>query len=144
MANYKKQTGIWLDYKEAYIITLDGEKGGAPETKHLLSEIEGGVAKGGVRSKTPWAPQGGIDERGFQDRRRKEEKMYFDKIVKEIDPATDELIIFGPAEAKHGLRLVIEGIKHYHPQLRGVFAADSMTPNQIVAKVKDYFAEKAI
>ncbi len=142
MTNYKKKIGIWLDYKEAYLVKLDEEKGGNPEVKQVLSNIEWGVPKGGARSKTPWGPQGGISESAFQARRKKEEKAYFDAILHEIDPDTDELMLFGPAEAKLGLQRTIEDIKHYRPQLTAVLSADSMTQNQLIALVKDFFAEK--
>ena len=142
MMNYKKQLGIWLDYTEAFFVSINAEKGGAPEIKRILSNIDMGVAKGGSRSKTPWGPQGGMDERKVQDRRHREEKDYFEAIIRQIDPELDELMIFGPAEAKHGLQNSIESIKHFHPQLKGVFTSGPLTQNQLVAYVRQYFAEK--
>lgn len=144
MTNYKKQTGIWLDFKEAYLVVLDEEKGGEPEVKHVLSNIEWGVPKGGSRSKTPWGPQGGVSESAFLARRKQEEKDYFEAILAAIDPQTDALMIFGPAEAKIGLQNVIAGIKHFRPQVKAVLSADAMTQNQMVAQVKDFFAEKVV
>lgn len=142
MKNYKKQTGIWLDYKEAFLVIINEEKAGDPELKHLRSHIEWGVPKGGSRSKTPYGPQGGVNERAFTDRRHHAEKAYFDAVIREIDPLTDEIVIFGPAEAKYGLQNVIEGIKHFHPKVVGVFAADAMSENQFSAKVRDFFTPK--
>ena len=137
----KKQVGIWLDYREAYVIELPSSRGDAPTIKHLRSDIVPGVPKGGSRSKTPWGPQAGPSENGFEDRRHREEKAYFEKVIHEVAPDTNELVIFGPAEAKFGLQNAIEAIKHYHPRLLGVFPADSMTENQIVAGIKEYFGE---
>lgn len=142
MKNYKKQIGIWLDYKEAWLVAMDQEKGGAPEVQHIESEIEWGVAKGGARSKTPWGPQGGISESAHEARRKQEEKRYFESIIKAIDPTTDEIAIFGPAEAKQGLKHAMEAIKNYRPQIVAVESADSMTQNQMLAKIRDFFAEK--
>ncbi|MBK6930178.1 MAG: hypothetical protein IPH12_04680 [Saprospirales bacterium] len=142
MTNYKKQIGIWLDYKEAFLVIIDEEKGGAPEVRHILSNIEWGVAKGGSHGKSPWAPQGGINEQAFMARRQKEEKIYFESILREIDPDTCELLIFGPAEAKLGLQRMIGGIKHYRPEVKAVITAGAMTRNQIVAQVRVFFAEK--
>lgn len=141
MKNDKKQTGIWLDFREAFLVILDEGKKGELEFKHLRSHIEGGIPKGGSRSKTPYGPQGGIDERGFTDRRHHAEKVYYDAIIREINPATDELVIFGPAEAKYGLQNAIEEIKHFHPKVVGVYAAEPMSQNQFMAKVKTFFAE---
>jgi hypothetical protein len=142
MKNYKKQIGIWLDYKEAWLVRIDEEKGGAPEMKHVESEIEWGVAKGGSRSKTPWGPQGGISESAHEARRKQEEKNYFEAVIREIQPDTDEIMIFGPAEAKLGLKHTIDAIKNFRPEIVAVQSADSMTQNQLVARVRDFFAEK--
>lgn len=142
MKNYKKKVGIWLDHKEAWLVAMDEEKGGAPEVKHLESEIEWGVAKGGARSNTPWGPQGGISESSHEARRKQEEKRYFESLIREIDPATDEIFIFGPAEAKLGLKHAMESLKNFHPEIVAIQSADSMTQNQIVARVRDFFSEK--
>lgn len=142
MKNYKKQTGIWLDFREAFLVAFDERNMGEPEFKRLKSHIEWGVAKGGVRSKTPYGPQGGINERSFTDRRHHAEKVYFESIIREINPNTDELVIFGPAEAKYGLQNAIETIKHYHPKIVGVFAAEPMSQNQFMAKVRAFFANE--
>lgn len=142
MKNYKKQTGIWLDYKEAFLVIMDEEKGGDPVLKHLRSHIEGGVPKGGSRSKTPYGPQGGINERSFTDRRHHAEKAYFEAVIREIDPQTDEIVVFGPAEAKYGLQNLVEGIKHYHPKILGIFPAEPMSENQLLAKVREFFASQ--
>lgn len=145
MTNYKKQTGIWLDYKEAYLISFDPDKGSdEPVIRHLRSRIEWGVPKGGSRSKTPWGPQGGINERSFMERRQQEEKAYFERIIEAIDPETDELFIFGPAEAKQGLRHAILSIKHFRTAIAGFETADSMTLNQMVARVRDFFTAKPV
>ncbi len=144
MTKHKKQTGIWLDYREAFLVIMNEEKKDEPVLKHLRSHIEGGVPKGGSRSKTPYGPQGGIDERGFTDRRHHAEKTYFEAVIREIDPATDELVIFGPSEAKYGLQNLMEQIKHFHPKLLGVFPAEPMSESQLIAKVRGFFANHVI
>ena len=46
----KKQVGIWLDFKEATIIKMEGDE---PGIATLNSEIEDFRPKGGARSKSP-------------------------------------------------------------------------------------------
>ncbi|TNE47906.1 MAG: hypothetical protein EP344_19280 [Bacteroidetes bacterium] len=144
MKNHKKQIGIWLDYKEAFIISLDEAGEREPVMQHILSEIDRSVPKGGSRSKTPWGPQGGVKEQAFLRRRQQEEKNYFHAIMEAIDPKADELVIFGPAEAKIGLQNAMAAVKHFHPQPKAVLPADSMTQNQIKARVRDYFATELV
>lgn len=138
----KKQVGIWLDYREAYIVELS--EGHSPVVKHLRSGIKPGVAKGGVRSKTPYGPQGGPSEQRFEEKRHHQEKAYFEHVIHEIDPEAGQVVIFGPAEAKFGLQNALEAIKHYPAQLMGVFASDSMSENQIVAGVISFYAGKPV
>lgn len=135
----KKQTGIWLDLRNAYMIVLPEDKKGAAEVTHIPSEIEETSATGGSRTQTPWGPQGGDNQRSAQERRHHEEKHFFEAIIHQIHTDTDELIIFGPSEAKHGLLNAIETHKHFHPIVKGVEGADQMTENQMVAWVASYF-----
>ncbi len=139
MTTNKKQIGIWLDFKEAWVVILEEQENSAPEVRHIQSEIEWGVPKGGSRSKAPWGPHMAVNEQAFLARRKQAEKQYFEAILGAIDPQADELMIFGPAEAKVGLQQLIKNIKHFHPQVKSVHPADSMTQNQIVAAVKDFF-----
>ncbi len=140
----KKQSGIWVDVRKACIINLV-EHGEDFETTvhHLGSDIEESTAKGGSRSKTPWGPQGGVTDRHLEERRHHEEKHFFEAIIEAVDPETDELVIFGPSKAKHGLLNAIEDHKHYHPKVVGVESADQMTEHQMEAWVRTYFKHPA-
>ena len=51
----------------------------------------------------------------------------------------DELFVFGPAEAKDGLLKAIKINHKFHPELKGFARADSMTKNQKVARVREFF-----
>ncbi len=135
------QIGIWLDYKEAYIIMLENSE--VTKVEHLLSNVTHPAVKGGTRSKTPWGPQySPADERALEKETRAEQQ-YFEEILSMIPDDTDSIVIFGPAEAKTGLKKKIESIKHYKPQLLGVFPSDYMTDNQRLALMRDYFGTAA-
>lgn len=131
----KKRIGIWLDFKEANIIELDKNDA---KLATISSEIDLVHPKGGARSKTPYGPMDKISERKFLERRKAQERTYFEKLISAAKHA-DELYIFGPAEAKDGLLKAIKDTTGYHPILQGVERADSMTENQKVAKVRAFF-----
>lgn len=133
----KTHTGIWLDYKEAYIVTID--EYAQVTTQHLVSEVEHLAVKGGVRSKTPWGPQYSPHDRSTLEREKHAEGHYFEEIIENIHPETDSIVIFGPAEAKIGLKKAIGEIKHYKPELRDVLTAGYLSQNEIVALVRNYF-----
>ncbi len=131
----KKQIGIWLDYKEALIIELTEEKA---LTTSIPSEIEDFHPKGGARSKTNWGPMDKISERTYLERRKHQEKNYFQNLIKTVRKA-DELFVFGPAQAKDKFIQVIINSTGMHPALKGSEKTDSMTDNQKIAKVKAFF-----
>lgn len=140
MKNVKKQIGIWLDFKEAFLIELqDGKESGIGK---ITSNIDTSHAKGGVPS---GGRQGGTfiggSEKAHNNRRQQQEVQYFDKILKAIQHA-DEVYVFGPGEAKNGLLHDIkEHRKQFHSHLMAVETADYLTENQMVAQVKQYFKE---
>ena len=138
----KKQTGIWLDLRNVWIINLPSSGNEEIILDHISSEIEETAALGGSRSKTPWGPQGGDNQRHIQERRHHEEKHYFEMILKQLHPNTEELVIFGPSEAKTGLENQFAQL-HNGPKLMGVEPADHMTQPQMVAWVRAYFNREA-
>lgn len=138
----KKQTGIWIDLRNAWVINLPIEHDGEIVIEHIISEIEEGEAVGGTRSRTPWGPQHGNDQSKLEERRHHEEKHFFTNILKHIHPTTEELVIFGPSEAKYGLDNLIAK-QHAAPKIMGVEAADKMTEHQMTAWVRNYFGRPA-
>jgi hypothetical protein len=64
---------------------------------------------------------------------------YLDAVLNHIKDS-DSLYIFGPAEAKIKLEQKIQDIKAVDKiSLKAVETADSMTLNQVVAQVKDFY-----
>lgn len=133
----KINTGIWLDYKGAYIVTIDGD--GQVSVQYILSEVEHHASKGGSRSKTPWGPQFSPGDKNNLERDKHAEHHYYENVLENIRPDTDNIVVFGPAEAKIGLKKTIQAIKHYKPQLRDVLTAGHLSQNEIVVLVRDYF-----
>ena len=126
----KKKIGLWIDNREAIIVKLT-EKGeqiiriNSGADKQI--RFAGGSRKDGLQ--TTEAIRGNkIDAQLGK---------YFDDIIAHIRDA--ELIqIFGPGETKGELvkRLKNSDLKECIVEIE---TADSMTENQIVAKVREYF-----
>lgn len=133
----KINTGIWLDFKDAYIVTLD--EYGQASVQHLPSEIVHQAVKGGARSKSPWGPQFSPPDKNVLERDKHAESRYYEQIIKNIHADTDSIVIFGPAEAKLGLKKAIGEIKHYKPQLRDVLTSDYLSQNEVVVLIRNYF-----
>ncbi|MGE3802331.1 MAG: hypothetical protein AB7H80_15050 [Candidatus Kapaibacterium sp.] len=127
--------GIWLDQRKAYLILL---------TDHQVTttEIESGVEEyhlhGGYGGPDKHLGQDASSETTLLARRKQQSKRYYQEIMSKL-PVIEELYVFGPGEAKtHFADALKTDHQLKHVQLT-VEAADSMTPNQMQAAVRDFF-----
>ncbi|HEY5984561.1 MAG TPA: hypothetical protein VIU38_13940 [Anaerolineales bacterium] len=128
----KTEVGLWIDHREAIIVTLTGE---AEVTTIIDSESGKHIRySGSSHSKTP----AGLKEVTSEDGRdRKFENVlneFYDEVVAAVRGA-EAIQIFGPGEAKGELekRLERAGLKEH---VLAIEAADKMTDRQIAAKVR--------
>lgn len=134
----KIQVGLWVDRKKAVIVRIGGEN-------VTVQEVESGLEKhtrlsGGSRSATPYGPQD-ITPEGRQDRRHRQAiKEYCEALISRIGDA-HEIYIMGPGETKTQLKKAVQNVRSLSNRVTAVEPADKMTRNQIVAKVKKFFAE---
>ncbi len=131
-----KQIGIWLDFKEAVIIELNNREA---SIEKIPSEVEDFHVKGGSRTRQPWGPMDKTSDTKYLGRRETQLKHYYARIMDKVEDA-GELFVFGPAEAKKGLEKAMLSRKSFRPQLLSTETADSMTENQMVARVRGFFA----
>lgn len=125
----KKQIGLWIDHREAIIVTI-GEQG--EETKRIESGIEKHVRfSGGLGSRDHSAD----DQR---DRQFTEHlHNYYDEVILHLHDA-ESILIFGPGEAKGELKTRLES-QRLGERLVGIETEDKMTERQITAKVRQHF-----
>lgn len=142
----KKYTGIWVDHKKAYVVTL-----ARPEHRHekqqeaetisrIVSDVERRVRlSGGSRTrKTPWGPQEVAVDSKMEDRRKQQLKKYYRELIKIIQQA-DKTLIMGPGEAKKELKKEIEKSKELAQKIVKVETQDKMTERQMIARVRSFF-----
>lgn len=132
-----KKIGIWLDKKTAYIVTLSGADANMDS---IDSELEFFHIRGGSRSKTRWGPQQVVQDSRYLEREKHQLKKYFTAIMEKIADA-DAVVIFGPGQT--GQKLEKEIAENHHeflPRIVKVEIANSMSDNQIVAWVRDFFS----
>lgn len=135
----KKQTGMWIDGSKAVIISLvDGKE----QIERVEAEVENRVHH--FADGDPGVYMGGrhlIPEKRINERERHQLDQYLAAVLDKVKTA-DELYVFGPAETRVALQHKLDNDKSYKdlaPRLRAVEPADSMTKNQIVARVKEFF-----
>ena len=132
----KKQTGIWIDTSKAIVVDLSN---GKADTTEIESAIENRVYHENEGNKGSFMGSSHVNnEKTFDERKKHQTNDFIDNVIKHIENS-DELYIFGPAEIKLKLKQRVESEKNLASKLISVETADSMTLNQIVAKVKDFY-----
>ena len=132
----KQAAGLWIDHREAIVVTItpNGEE---------ITEISSNVEKHPGHDPTIATPTGHHEERKVKatDSQQREftEHLdrYYDQVVAAVRDA-QAILVFGPGEAKGEFKKRLD-----HAKLGGnvvaVQTADKMTDNQIAAKVREYF-----
>jgi stalled ribosome rescue protein Dom34 len=131
-----KQIGIWIDKREAKIITLECKD---ERLTVVESNIEDYNPKGGSGTKFKGGPQDVVQDSKYFEREHHQMANYFAKIADEIDTA-EEIVILGPAQA--GSKLNDEFAKKYpkiKAKVKAVEKVDNMTDNQLKAWVKTFY-----
>ncbi len=127
----KKEVGLWIDHREAFIVTLQN---GREETRQITSNMEKHVRfSNGIHFESTEGSQGSaaedVRDRQFGDHL----DIYYDGIVELIRDA-ESIWIFGPGEAKGELETRLRKAE-LGARVVGIEPADKMTIPQIIAKV---------
>ena len=140
----KKYVGIWLDHREAFVISLTRDQPAFSGDQEMIERIESNIEgrtrlSGGSRSrKTPYGPQDISVDSKQEDRFKLQRRKYFKEVLRRLSDA-DRILIFGPGEAKIELKKEIEKSKELAGKMKKIESADKMTIKQITAKVKTFF-----
>jgi hypothetical protein len=136
----KKQTGIWIDTTKAIIVTLDG---GKEKITEIESDIENHIYHEKEGNKGTFSgSHHGSNETKYDERKKNHINHYLKDVLSHVKES-DELYVFGPADTKIKLEQKIYDEKSMDARkLKSVEKADSMTSNQIVAKVKHFYNYK--
>jgi len=131
----KTYTGIWMDRKEALIIHLKEDK---VELNKIDSNIEDKKIGGGSRSKVPYGPMDNTSESKHLQRKKHQQKKYFDDIFESIK-GCNQFFIMGPSDTKIHFRTYWSNRFKFDKRLLKVQTVDSITDNQKIEKVKLFF-----
>lgn len=133
----KKQTGIWIDTSKAIIVTFtDGKE----QIKEIESDIENRIYHDKEGDKGSFMGSQHINSERTFDERKEHQFDHFLKDVLSHIKESDELYVFGPSETKIKLKQKIDDGKTIpNNKLKSVETADSMTLNQVIAKVKKFY-----
>lgn len=120
-----RRVAIWIDQREAILITLEGEHVAGEE--ELFSEVG------------PHTHGGGWSQHRIEAHRHELLKHYYEEVVQHLGPV-DEILILGPGQAKHELHQRIE----HHRGLRGKVVAvqgtSRLTEHELMDEAARFFA----
>ncbi|WPQ61399.1 hypothetical protein SIO70_23860 [Chitinophaga sancti] len=121
----KKYIGIWMDHASAYLMEMIGSemKIKTINSKFTYEEKKETLNKG---------------EKAMHHKEQHEESAYYKEIAAVIENY-DEVLIFGPTEAKTELVNLLKTDHHFDNKKIETMQADRMTENQQHAFVKKYF-----
>lgn len=131
-----KNVGIWIDTRQAIIVTLDGRK---ITTQTIYSgtsrklKVEGEGSKKSVRGGI------GFDFKTSQENRHREELRKFFMAVIEEMKESDKLYLLGPSSAKLLLEKDLRKAGIKGNRIARVETCDTLTINQLIAKVREFF-----
>jgi tRNA U38,U39,U40 pseudouridine synthase TruA len=132
----KGQTGIWIDGKKAIIVHLR-------EDTRVVDVLESDVEyrkryPGESRIYTRFGSQFLSNEEKASERLHHERNHFLHQVMEKLDPEYD-IVIFGPAQTKHELIKVLTGSHDFTAKPITLKPADSMTVNQFVDLVNEYY-----
>lgn len=131
-----RKVGIWIDQKEANIITLTKKD---VHCKTIYSDIETRIRLEGEKKQYGrFGDQYLVDEKGKKNRINEYTQRYLNRVLKELLKA-DEIVLFGPAQTKIKLEKMISEVPELAIKMKGIQASENMTHNQKLAYVKDYY-----
>ncbi len=123
-----KNVGVWIDHKKAVIVTITD---GVEEIHSIVSDME----KHAHHS-------GGEPDDQLEHRFSNHLKEYYAKVITFIHNA-DAILILGPGEAKGEFEKRLRA-ESFGSKVAGVESEDKMTDHQIVAKIRDHFADSTV
>jgi hypothetical protein len=132
----KKNIGIWIDSKQAFIINISNKK-------HHIKKIESNIefrerVEGESKKYGRFGGQYITYEKNRQNRRNEQTNLFFKNLLKEISNC-NKVVLFGPSNMKNLLEKEIQNNMQVKDTLEGVYNCDSITENQMVAWVKDFY-----
>ena len=130
------KVGIWIDHKKAVIVSASA----GPLTATTLESEVGPHARysGHAGYPTPDGPHGGGGEKKYEHRYDQHLDRFYDEVISHVGQS-EELLIFGPGEAKRQLKERLGHSKAMAARIVGIESADKLTDPQIIAKVKEHY-----
>lgn len=121
----KKQIGIWMDHSKAYLIDMSND---TIVTTLIESEVETQQSEESILK----------DESHMLNKEQAKMATYYKKLGEAIEHF-DDVILFGPTDAKKELLNLLKDDNQFEKIKIEVKTTDKMNENQCTTFVKEYF-----
>ena len=133
----RTKVGLWIDHRKAVVVIVT-DKG--EETRLKISGVERQLRRSGDSPlKGPYESQKVPADDSRQRALTGHLNVYYEAVIACLRDA-ESILIFGPGEAKRELKKRLER-DNMGARIASVEAVDRMTDRQIVARVRQHFAE---
>ena len=123
-----------MDKREAHLVDASGPE---MQMTSLSSEVEDFRPKGGSGTRMKGGPQDVVQDSRYLEREKHQMRSYFERLTTAMQPF-DRIVLFGPAQAAEDFkRFLDERARDQATKVSDVKRADSMTPNQVKAWVRE-------
>ncbi len=131
------KTGVWIDHRKAVIVQITN---GGEEIRQINSNaVRPFASPGGRDSRQPDRREGFVPESTLEHSFMNQLNTFYDAVLVSLSGA-DSVLIFGPGEAKGEFQKRLKS-KKFPAHVVELEAADKMTDPQIMALVREHFAE---
>lgn len=132
----KKNIGIWIDFKQAFIITLQNNE-------HFIENVQSGIEfreriEGETKKYGRFGGQYITYEKNRENKKNQQTAEYLKILLTKLNDSTS-ILIFGPSKMKKILKKEIKNNLLLSSKLVGVFKSGQLTENQLIAYVKDFY-----
>ena len=132
----KKNIGIWIDFKQAFIITLQNNE-------CFIENIQSGIEfreriEGEAKKYGRFGGQYITYEKNRENKRNQQIAEYLKTLLPKLDDSST-IFIFGPSKMKKILKKEIKNNLLLNSKLVGVFKSEQLTENQLIAYVKEFY-----
>ncbi len=121
----KKQSGVWMDHSNAHIMSLNG---------HQITSTR--IESGFTHKDKEFALS--KNENLMHNKERQEQSSYYQLISKAL-LENDEILLFGPTEAKNELANLLKADQHFSKSKITIKSSDKLSENEQHAFVKKHY-----
>jgi stalled ribosome rescue protein Dom34 len=123
----KKSIGVWMDHSIARLIEFTTEP---MQIRNIESSFTHEIKSESIEK----------SEKHMHNKEQGEQLEYYHKILKGIE-SYDQVLIFGPTEAKNELRTLLRADHAFDNISLEILQTDKMSENQLFAFVRNHFSE---